>query len=194
MKNWSKIRTKLRKQRVCAPEFWVMAEVVQCFDAFYSLRDGKFSPVDLFNQAVLRDFGLRVFGVTEIMPVSPAIIHDYYSWLYKTTGGEAGIWVATPVFPGERDFPLLSRKTEPTADKFRFASILAHEFGHLKLGHEAVAVSRATPGEPFPHMSVENEWDAWIFSNFVLSFLLAEHAATSRLATGVDHGPELFGR
>lgn len=192
MRNWSEMRLSLFGKKKIAPEFLILAKVERGLDEYSTLKKGDFNIQQLFNDCVLNDFCLKGYKVIEILPVE-GVIKNYHSWLYKANGGNYGICISTKTEDGKRIVPdLVARKKEPSATLLNFISIIAHELGHIALEHRLSDLQELRPSELFPSMGPEHEWEAWIFSELIRAFILADYSVKTKKSLNKDGAPELF--
>ncbi len=194
LKHWSKTRVQSHERNQgLSPEIRILSAAEGILDD-YSIKNPKFAISDLFRQKELDDF-CKFCNIETVMPVGPSVINNYSSWLYKVKDGVTWVYVATssPNPDEQSSFPVLRDWKKPNCRLFRFISIVAHEIGHLRLKHQFLAVGKAKPERIFPSMDHIEEWEAWVFSGFLTSFLLAEYARETKDGTGIDKAPHLLG-
>jgi len=197
MQQWSPRRYEIwanRYHRAISPEVAILSEAVAALDDFdrhcRPLTGLVFDVRQLLDYNVLKQFLAREFKITEWWPIGAKRIRNYPSWLRKAPDGKTShVWIGTGdpqidyLPPGAPDWGKANRPI------LKLLALLFHEGGHMRLNHRSVDVSSLPPGALFPSMWPDDEWEAWLFAEFLRAFIVADYAAWAKTAAdtgGVD--------
>lgn len=170
------------------PESRILPAVVNGLDKYWDKKRGNFKAIDLLNNKTLESFAKLVYDVNVFLPEAPASTGNYPSWLYKDMCGGYRIHVSAKDEHGNGIFPVDARVwAEPGHRLFSYVTIIFHELGHLALQHNAAKIIKLGQGQPFPAMSKEQDWEAWLFAGCLRSFIVADSSVESREALSLDY-------
>ena len=192
--SWSPTRSKLYASgKGLAPELQILFSVVEALDRFVLQQRGFSDMTAFLAYGTVSRFAAVVANITEIIPVGRGVIHGYQSWLYRLPSKKHGIWIA--VESGEHDYVSMPgfgdwQKTGPFL--LDYVTIIGHEIGHVARGHKGVEVSKVSALRPFPPMGIPEEWEAWLWAEYLRAFVLADYSAKTKRKRNVDLAPSLF--
>lgn len=138
-------------------------------------------PMDLLKPGELRRALWVVAEIDGWMSVSSALLHGYASWLGRwRRNTERRLIIVDENLC--REVLLSGVRTATTRAQSKFLAIIAHEVGHVFMGHvdecKFVEDMGAFVGADWQSLKAESE--AWLFAGFLRAFVFADIGGGSR--------------
>ncbi len=178
-------------------EVEILAHVWQTLTLYATHHKRDFMVSDLLaSPRVIEHLAKVMCNVEMPTPIGPSVIKGH-SWLYKVGDDIIGMYinVDTTSASGYVTIPSTLDDWGNEANLCHvldYLSIVAHEMGHLVLRHNFKKIEALRDGALYPAMDKTDEYEAWLFSEYLRGFILGEHAWQTKNSTGRDGAPHLF--